>query len=158
MDEPGHRESSIASPEALQSVLDLSSQLRRHPLVGVHKDDPSLGGLGVGEGLLISISRPSALDDSVRILAADLHRAIRTEGIDHNDLVTPPKAFEASTDVLFLVKANDDRRNLWPGLNHLPKLRCIGQKIEANAQKIKPPLQLLPTRCYKSTEPNVKNR
>jgi hypothetical protein len=66
----------------------------------------------MGKGFLIAIAAPLSLENSVRIMLTDFDGPVRAEGIDDNELFTPPQAFEAIADAVFLVITNNNCRNL----------------------------------------------
>ena len=92
-------------------LKDLVFQLRRHLFVRVYHKNPIFGRLGMGEGFLVSISCPFALDDNIRELPADLYRTVGTERIYYDDLIAPSQAAQTTANIIFLVIANDDCRN-----------------------------------------------
>src|SRR5687767_1407856 len=65
----------------------------------------------MGEGLLVSISRPFALDDNIRELPADLYRTVGTERIYYDNFIAPSQAIQTPANIVFLVVTNDDCRN-----------------------------------------------
>ena len=65
----------------------------------------------MGEGLLVSISRPFALDDNIRELPANLYRTVGTERIYDDDFIAPLQTIQTPANIVFFVITNDDGRN-----------------------------------------------
>jgi hypothetical protein len=65
----------------------------------------------MGESLLISISRPFALDDNIRELPADLYRTVGTERIYDDNFIAPSQAIQTPGNIIFFIVTNDDGRN-----------------------------------------------
>src|SRR5918995_7244461 len=92
-------------------LKNLVFQLRRHLFVGVYHEYPIFGRFRMGEGLLVSVPRPFALDDDPRELPADLYRPIGTERIYYDNFIAPSQAIETTCNIVFFVIADDDCRN-----------------------------------------------
>src|SRR5882762_6702275 len=97
--------------------MDLGAQLRRYALVGVDVEHPLEARLIERELLLLAISGPVAHEDPVGELANDVERAIGRVRVD-DDLVAPRNALEAGADVVLLVEADDDRRDVLADTGH----------------------------------------
>src|SRR5690349_12887409 len=110
--DPRERVTAVTTAIACQRLENLITQWRRNPLVRVHEQHPFLGGLRMGESLLLAVTRPLTLDESVGIEPANIRCSIRTVGIHHNDLGAPSEALKAGFDSLLLVKTNDNRGNV----------------------------------------------
>jgi hypothetical protein len=72
----------------------------------------------MGESLLITVTSPFALDESIGVTAANLRSPIRAITIHHNDLGTPCETSKAGFDPVLLIETNDNGRN--GGRNFLP--------------------------------------
>jgi hypothetical protein len=66
----------------------------------------------MGEGLLIAITRPLTLNESVGVEPANIRCSIRTIGIHHDDLGAPSETLKAGFDSVFLIETNDNRGNI----------------------------------------------
>jgi hypothetical protein len=75
----------------------------------------------VSESLLITIAGPLPLNYPFRVLPANLHGAIGTEGIHHNNLIAPTQAVEARADIPLFVETdnNGGDRGVYPQLGIL---------------------------------------
>jgi hypothetical protein len=75
----------------------------------------------VSESLLITISGPWPLHYPFRVLPANLHGAIRAEGIHHDDLIAPAQAVETRADIPLFVETdnNGGDHRLYPQLGIL---------------------------------------
>jgi hypothetical protein len=65
----------------------------------------------MGEGLLIAVTRPLALDESVGIEPANFRRPISAIGIHHNDLGAPSETLQTDFDPVLFIETNDNRRD-----------------------------------------------
>src|ERR1041384_2220935 len=65
----------------------------------------------MSEGLLIAITRPLTLNESVGIEPANIRRSIRTIGIHHDDLGAPSETLKAGFDSVLLIETDDNRGN-----------------------------------------------
>ena len=96
----------------LPTLLQFGNLLRefwRHTFVGVEIEDPVVASLLGGVVLLRCVTRPGSNEDAISELASDLNRAIRTFGIDDDDLIRPRQRLQRVGDVVLFVVGDDGR-------------------------------------------------
>src|SRR3972149_6358736 len=90
---------------------NLRHQLWRHPFIGVYKEHPVTGRKVLGGIALAGKTHEWLLEDFVRILPTDFHGSVGTQGVQHNELIRPSHALQATVNLLFFVFRDDNYRN-----------------------------------------------
>jgi hypothetical protein len=90
-------------------------KLRRHPLVGIDRQNPVAGRKRQREILLRPKAPPFVLLDPRPLAARDLHGSVGRAAVDNDALVAKAKPVETVTDIRRFVAGDDDRGELRHG-------------------------------------------